>query len=132
MSSSQTSGSDAFKAAVVFLLLANLFPAFWLGGKEIYGWMASSFEFIALFSKQIGPGLWVSSLLGVIANLGYLATFIARLGQVPRVARQSALIASVAAFASVIFLAAGSEGFIPLPGCFLWLLTGLALLRATR
>ena len=132
MDHSQTSGSDSFKAAVVFLLLANGVPAFWLEGARINGWMASLLEFWALSAPGIWTGKWVASFLGVIANLGYLATFIARSNQIPRIAQRSARIATLAAFASIIFLAAGSDRFLPLPGCFLWLLTGLALLRATR
>jgi hypothetical protein len=79
--------------------------------------------FLGLLERGASP----AAVLGVIANLGFLATFIAVLVGRSKVAKRTAVTAAASAFGSVGFLATGSEIFVPYLGCVLWLATGVLL-----
>ena len=97
----------------------------------VWGWMASCLEFLALFQPNLEHGQRPAAFMGVTANLGYLVTFFAiQTNRLP-LAKRSAAIATLAAFASVTFLVTSGEGVFPGPGCLLWLITGVMLVRQT-
>ena len=97
----------------------------------VWGWMASCLEFLALFQPNLEHGQRPAAFMGVTANLGYLVTFFAiQTNRLP-LAKRSAAIATLAAFASVTFLVTSGEGVFPGPGCLLWLITGVMLVRET-
>ena len=107
-------------AAFFCLIVANAVPAFQLTGAMIYGWMASYLEFFALGMNE---ALYrPAAALGIIANFGFLATFIAAWRG--KLAKRTAVTAAAAAISSVSCLAIGTESFVPYPGCLLWLATG--------
>ncbi len=132
LTSETGTSSGSLKPAVICLLLANAVPAFWLAGDMAWGWMASLLEFLALLQPGLEAGQRLAAIMGVTANLGYLITIIAHQTNRLPFAKTSSTIAALAAFASVTFLATGSEKFLPGPGCLLWVLTGVLLVRATR
>lgn len=118
-------------AAFVCLVTANAIPAFSLAGTETFGFMASYLQFFAVLSSDLEPGQRPAAALGIIANLGFLATFFALLVGPRRLAKRIATVAAISAFGSVTSLAMGIERFIPYPGCGLWLATGVLLVLAS-
>ncbi len=118
-------------AAFSCLAAANVLPAFRYGGDTMYGWQASWLEFLAV---PMGHEDWPAAVLGMIANLGFLATFIAARAGRSKLAKRIAVTAAASAFGSVGLLALGANlgHFVPYPGCVLWLATGVLLACATR
>jgi hypothetical protein len=112
-------------AAVFCLAAANAMPAFRLGGDTMYGWQASLMEFPAVVVGVYRP----ASVLGIIANLGFLAMFIVASLRRSKLAKRIAITAAASAFGSVAFLVTLDETFVPYPGCVLWLATGVLLVR---
>ena len=118
-------------AAFICLVTANAIPAFSLAGTETFGFMASYLQFFAVLSSDLEPGQRPAAALGIIANLGFLATFFALLIGPRRLAKRIATVAAISAFGSVTSLAFGIERFVPYPGCALWLATGVLLVIAS-
>ena len=114
-------------AALFCLAAANAVPAFRLGGDTMYGWQASVIEFPAVFVGVSRP----ASVLGIIANLGFLATLIVASLRRSKLAKRIAFTAAASAFGSFAFLATGNESFVPYPGCVLWLATGVLLVMGS-
>lgn len=117
--------------AFVCFAAAQTIPAFRLAGDTMFGFMASYLQFFAVLSSGLEPGQRPAAALGIIANLGFLATFSALWLGSRRWAKRIAIVAAVSAFGSVFFLATGAESFAPYPGCMLWLATGVLLVRAS-
>ena len=97
----------------------------------MYGWQASWLEFLAVPMEHED---WPAAVLGIVANLGFLATFIAARAGRSKLAKRIAVTAAASAFGSVGLLALGANmgHFVPYPGCVLWLGTGVLLAFATR
>jgi hypothetical protein len=76
---------------------------------------------------RLERGQFPAAALGIIANLGFLATLIASGREQYRLAKGTAVTAAASAFGSVACLATGSESFVSYPGCVLWLATGVLL-----
>ena len=113
--------------AAISLVVANVVPAFRLAGDLVWGFQASLYEFLAIpMSVTMGleGGQLPAAVLGIVANLGFLAAFMAYASPVQQ---RIAVISAVSAFASVGCLATGEESFVPYPGCLLWLATGVLL-----
>jgi hypothetical protein len=113
-------------AALLCLVAANAVPAFRLAGDMMFGFQASYLEFVAIGRwGRLEQGQCPAAALGIIANLGFLTTFIAVSCGRSKLAKGTAVMAAASAFGSVGFLATGSERFVPNLGCLLWLATGL-------
>lgn len=118
-------------AAFICLVTANAIPAFSLAGTKTFGFMASYLQFFAVLASDLEPGQRPAAALGIIANLGFLATFFVLLTGPRRLAKRIATVAAISAFGSVMSLAMGIEHFVPYPGCMLWLATGVLLVIAS-
>lgn len=119
-------------SAIICLVTANAIPAFWLGGTLTIGVVATVLEFLAVFDPGLERGQRPAAGLGIIANTAFLVTFVAIWTNRRTLARRSAVVAAVSAFASFGFLLTGNESFLPGPGSVLWLATGLLLVFGTR
>jgi len=118
-------------AALFCLAAANAVPAFELAGDTLYGWQASWMELPAVALPSLERGYRPASVLGIIANLGFLTTLIVDSLRRSKLAKRIAITAAASAFGSVAFLATGSESFVPYPGCVLWLATGVLLVMGS-
>lgn len=116
--------------AVIVFIAAHFLPAFRLAGDMAWGFQATYLTFLALPVSQtisLERGQLPAAVLGSIANVGYVVSFVTVGCAASHVAKTTAAIAATAAFLSVAALLTGAEAFVPYPGCLLWLTTGVLL-----
>jgi hypothetical protein len=116
-------------AAFAIYLLSYFLPAVVIAGDLTFGFPAALLSFIGLVTRDLERGQAPACLLGALANVlmvgGYVCYNLRRFSQKLRpsylVAARLAGLAAVCALGSAVFLAIGSETFVPLIGYFAWL-----------
>ena len=118
-------------ASFVLYLLSYALPAVVIAGDLAFGFMAAILSFVGLGAGRLERGQAPACLLGALANLlmvgGYISFNLRRFFHKIRTAHLLSCwvagLAAVCAAGSGLFLATGSESFVPRIGYFVWLLS---------
>ena len=121
--------SKLVHAAFGMYLVSYSLPAVVIAGDLLFGFMATFLSFVGMFDWGLERGQAPACLLGALANVlmfggyGYynLRRFSWKLRHSYRMVSWLAGLAAVCALGATVFLATGSETFVPHVGHFSWL-----------
>jgi hypothetical protein len=130
--------------AFVLYVVSYALPAVVIAGDLCFGWLAALLSFFGLLIEFSEGGLeggqFPACLLGVLANVlmvgAYVCYNLRRFSKKLRpsymVASRLAGMAATCALGAVVFLATGSESFVPRIGYFAWLASMMLMSFACR